>query len=115
MFINKPLPLIIASCLACGFVSSCANVQEESPSALESSADFQGVEVLNAASCGDSLKVRSVIQSDVDVMLMNHISLTDGVFSLDLSLEDALSLGVDEEKYRHYETIVESLNEKKGL
>ncbi len=89
---------------------SCANIQEETTGNDNNATKEQTLEVLNYDSGADSLKVRELIQSDIDVIMVNHISLKDGVYTLSLSKDDALSLGADEAKYMYYKSMVDRLN-----
>ena len=96
------------ACLMVGFLCSCDDIREEDVAVPES---LEGQEkVLCTRSVCDSLNVLQVMQSDIDVIMLNHINLAEGRYSLNLSEEDALSIGVDEETYSHYKAMVDELN-----
>lgn len=92
------------------FVYSCANIQEENESNANVDNQEQSLDVLSYDSEIDSLKVRDFMQSDIDVILLNHVSFIDGVYTFSLSQDDALSLGADEAKYLYYKSMIENLN-----
>lgn len=105
---NRMYLKIIMACLIAGSLCSCDDIQEENVVTPES---VEGQErVLCTRSVCDSLNVLQVMQSDIDVIMLNHINLTEGRYSLNLSEEDALSIGVDEETYSRYKTMVDELN-----
>ncbi len=97
---------ILTICLAC----SCANIQEENADNNNIDTQEQALDVLSYESDSDSLKVRDILQSDIDVILLNHISIIDGVYTFSLSQDDALSLGADEAKYLYYKSMIDNLN-----
>ncbi len=103
-----PLALFMV-CLA----GSCANIQEVSEDNDKVSTENSTFKVLNYDSDNDSLKVRNFMQSDIDVILLNHISIKDGVYTFPLTQDEALSLGASEDKYQYYKSIVDNLNETK--
>ncbi len=102
---------ILAGLVIC-LAYSCANIQEENVVTPESIEEEQSLEVFDYKAGEDSLKVRSIMQSDIDMILLNHISLIDGTYTFVLSKEDALSLGADEDKYLYYKAMAERLNER---
>lgn len=105
---NRMYLKIIMACLMAGFLCSCDDIQEEDVVTPES---VEGQErVLCTRSVCDSLNVLQVMQSDIDVIMLNHINLTEGRYSLNLSEEEALSIGVDEETYSRYKAMVDELN-----
>ncbi len=58
----------------------------------------------------DSLEMVSRIQSDKEIILMNQLWFRDGKFILELSKEDAESLGIPNELYDKYSKYVEKIN-----
>ena len=59
----------------------------------------------------DSLSIISMLQSDMDVKMLRNISIVDEKYRLGISLEVALELGVTEEIYNKYQTLIENLND----
>ncbi len=105
---NRMYLKTIMACLIAGSLCSCDDIQEEDVATSES---LDGQErVLCTRSACDSLNVLQFLQSDRDVIMLNHITLVEGIYSLELSEEDALSIGVDEETYSRYKTMVDELN-----
>lgn len=59
----------------------------------------------------DTVALKSKIQSDYDLVLMNHIVRSDkGQYVLCLTKEDASEIGIPSELYECYSSFVESLN-----
>lgn len=59
----------------------------------------------------DTVALKSRIQSDYDLVLMNHIVRTDeGQYVLCLTKEDASEIGIPSELYESYSSFVESLD-----
>lgn len=54
----------------------------------------------------DSLTVMNLLQSDPTAILMSHVIIKDGVIILDLSEEDAVSLGFSPELYSSFSSIL---------
>lgn len=60
----------------------------------------------------DSLRLMYEYQRREDVFVLNHITGNKGFFSLDLSRQDAIALGISPEVYDFYSSFVEQLNTK---
>ena len=60
----------------------------------------------------DSLRLLYEYQTRSDIFVLNHLTGSKGNFSLDLSRNDAIILGVSPEVYDFYSNFVEQLNNK---
>ena len=60
----------------------------------------------------DSLQLLYEYQTRGDVFILNHLTGSKGNYSLEISRNDAISLGVAPEVYDFYSSFVEQLNEK---
>lgn len=58
----------------------------------------------------DTLAMMSMIQSDINTLMMSRVVKVDSVFVLALKKEDAEFLGVTEDVYEKYLDYVEKLN-----
>ena len=58
----------------------------------------------------DSLKILSVIQSDLDNLMLGRVIMKNGKYILSVKKEDALFLGVSEVVYNKYIEYVDNLN-----
>lgn len=54
----------------------------------------------------DSLTVTYLLRTDPTAILMSHVIIKDGVIILDLSEEDAVSLGISPELYSSFSSIL---------
>ena len=104
------LLLLIASLL----LASCAVEELE----LESKEPVSGSRVVRTKSAPmiltrrDSLRLLYEYQTRSDIFVLNHLTGNKGNFSLDLSRNDAITLGVSPEVYDFYSNFVEQLNQK---
>ena len=104
------LLLLIASLL----LASCAVEELE----LESKEPVSGSRVVRTKSAQvvltrrDSLRLLYEYQTRSDIFVLNHLTGSKGNFSLDLSRNDAITLGVSPEVYDFYSNFVEQLNNK---
>lgn len=104
------LLLLIASLL----LASCAVEELE----LESQEPVSGSRVVRTKSAPvvltrrDSLRLLYEYQTRSDIFVLNHLTGSRGHFSLDLSRNDAITLGVSPEVYDFYSNFVEQLNNK---
>ena len=104
------LLLLIASLL----LASCAVEELE----LESKEPVSGSRVVRTKSAPviltrrDSLRLLYEYQTRSDIFVLNHLTGSRGNFSLDLSRNDAITLGVSPEVYDFYSNFVEQLNQK---
>lgn len=57
-------------------------------------------------------RMRQLMMSDPRVVLLNHIIIKDGRLIIDLSLEDAISIGISSELYKDYSRKIQDWNEK---
>lgn len=100
--------------IALFLLTSCAVEELE----LESQATVSGARSVRTKSAPvlltrrDSLRLLYEYQTRGDVFVLNHLSGSKGMFSLDLSRNDAISLGVSPEVYDFYSRFVEQLNER---
>jgi len=77
-------------------VTSCMAMQEP----IEDATNTATEEIVNdEAIQQDSLRIRYIIQTDPIAILLNHVSLKNGQMILDLSEDDAFSLGISKELY----------------
>lgn len=104
------LLLLIASLL----LASCAVEELE----LESKEPVSGSRIVRTKSAPvvltrrDSLRLLYEYQTRSDIFVLNHLTGSKGNFSLDLSRNDAITLGVSPEVYDFYSNFVEQLNNK---
>ena len=104
------LLLLMASLL----LASCAVEELE----LESKEPVSGSRVVRTKSAPvvltrrDSLRLLYEYQTRSDIFVLNHLTGSKGNYSLDLSRNDAITLGVSPEVYDFYSNFVEQLNNK---
>ena len=104
--------LLIA--MVAALASSCAVEELE----LESKEPVSGSRIVRTKSAPvvltrrDSLRLLYEYQTRGDVFVLNHLTGSKGNFSLDLSRNDAVALGVPPEVYDFYSRFVEQLNER---
>ncbi len=60
----------------------------------------------------DSLRLMYEYQTRGDVFVLNHLTGSKGNYSLEISRNDAIALGVKPEVYDFYSRFVEQLNER---
>ncbi len=66
----------------------------------------------SAAESVDSAYVRSQVQSDKDIFMLNRVIFKDSTYILTLKEEDAAFLGISRELYGRYVDYVNRLNEQ---
>ena len=58
----------------------------------------------------DTFAMKSVLQSDLDLIMLAQVIMKDGVFILSISRDDAASIGVSSDMYDDYCAYVDRLN-----
>ena len=89
-------------------------VQSEVQSELDSGEDYIHAQVIRLEEIAtelDSLTLLSKIQSDHDVLMMNSITYSNDQYSLNLSIDDALKMGIPEMTYKKYSDYISRLND----
>jgi len=104
------LLLLIASLL----LASCAveELELESKEPVSSSRIVRTKSAPVVLTRRDSLRLLYEYQTRSDIFVLNHLTGSRGNFSLDLSRNDAITLGVSPEVYDFYSNFVEQLNQK---
>ena len=84
------------------FASSCMVQQEPTYNDGINTEDQESLAVENSLIQRDSVTVERLLHTDPTSILMSHVIIKDGVIVLDLSEEDALSLGISSELYSFF-------------
>ena len=93
----------------CGLVLSSCSIAELTPE-LQREVINKHIQTRSLPTLIDSVEMVSRGQSDKEILLMNQVWFRDGRFTLDLSKEDAESLGIPGELYDKYFQYVEEVN-----
>lgn len=62
--------------------------------------------------CSD-FELQSLIQSDAEFILLQHITIVDGAYFLNISEEEAMELNIPSSLYEQYLNYVNNLNSEK--
>lgn len=100
------LLLMIMALSSCAINNPLDLYQEEleKPTTVKTRAGDVGMQI-------DSLRALSMLQSNHNVILFNSLSVVDGKYVLELSLESAQELGIPEDLYMDFKESVDSMNE----
>ena len=96
--------ILIITCYSC--VENQVDSQQDMRRKTLSSYVTKSVSSLSV----DSLRMREILQRDVDNLMMHHVVFQDSCFVLTLTLEDIASLNISREIYMKYIEYVDRLN-----
>ncbi len=94
--------LLLATCL-----SSCQSFDKELNESSDIAAQYDDVDILSSE---NDRSIRTILLSNPDMILLQHIVLLNGKLHLNLTLEEAIELSIPAEKYEYYSEYVKSRN-----
>ena len=108
----KRLTILALLCAAASCAIQEQPANEMSPEAPLTLKSLLSPSTRSSAGDADSAFVRSCIQSDKDLFMLNRVVFRDSVYVLSLKEDDALFLGISREMYGRYVDYVNALNEQ---